>query len=371
MPPLVSALVNTYNHQRFIAQAIQSVLDQDFPADQMEIIVVDDGSTDHTSEIIRPFLPRIRYIHKENGGQVSAFNVGVAESRGEILAFLDGDDWWAPKKISSVVAAFEKNPSIGSVGHAYYEVDENGCILGTMSPTSNTMGLKDFHIAQISYSLRVFLGTSRFAIRRSVLEKTLPVPAELPFFDNFVFSQAAAISGAILLDEPLCYYRLHSRNLYSAGSSSNHGGQRVLWTRYRLLCSLLQYLPRRLSALGIPEENIAAFLGADYLDAERLRLVLTGGKRLDTFRVERAVFRFEYRDPDLGFRLFKSLVLLLTLLVPPRAFYRLREWYAARNLRSFREYIGDSAHAAPLVERRSVELANKSAHSRDAHETLQ
>ena len=90
MPPLVSVLVNTYNHERFIAQALQSVLDQDFPASQMEIIVVDDGFTDSTSQIIQAFLPRIRYIRKDNGGQVSAFNAGVCEARGDIVAFLDG-----------------------------------------------------------------------------------------------------------------------------------------------------------------------------------------------------------------------------------------------------------------------------------------
>ncbi len=97
--PTVSVVVNTYNHERFIAQALQSVLDQTFPADQMEIIVVDDGSTDSTPQIIQTFLPRIRYIRKENGGQVSAFHAGVAEARGDIVAFLDGDDWWAPDKL--------------------------------------------------------------------------------------------------------------------------------------------------------------------------------------------------------------------------------------------------------------------------------
>ncbi len=93
-----SVLIDTYNHERFIEQAIVSVLEQDFPATDREIVVVDDGSTDRTPEIVRKFEPRVRLLRKENGGQASAFNAGIPECQGEIIAFLDGDDWWAPNK---------------------------------------------------------------------------------------------------------------------------------------------------------------------------------------------------------------------------------------------------------------------------------
>src|ERR1700685_3567281 len=124
--PTVTVLVNTYNHERFIARALSSVLEQDFPATKMETIVVDDGSTDRTSEIARSYVPHVRYIRKRNGGQVSAFHTGVTEARGQIVAFLDGDDWWAKNKISRVVAAFNSNPGIAAVGHGYYEVAKKG-----------------------------------------------------------------------------------------------------------------------------------------------------------------------------------------------------------------------------------------------------
>src|ERR1700678_2794924 len=108
--PLISVLIDTYNHERYIEQAIVSVLEQDFPSDDVEILVVDDGSTDKTSSIIRRFVPRVRYLRKENGGQASAFNAAISEARGEIIAFLDGDDWWAKEKLSAVLDAFAKNP---------------------------------------------------------------------------------------------------------------------------------------------------------------------------------------------------------------------------------------------------------------------
>src|SRR6266478_140362 len=104
--PFATALIDTYNHERFIEQAIVSVLEQDFPASETEILVVDDGSTDKTPELVRKFAPRVRLLRKINGGQASAFNAGISEARGEIVAFLDGDDWWAPGKLTAVTKAF-------------------------------------------------------------------------------------------------------------------------------------------------------------------------------------------------------------------------------------------------------------------------
>ena len=350
--PTVTVLVNTYNHERFIAQALSSVLGQDFPSATMETIVVDDGSTDRTSEIARSYVPHVRYIHKTNGGQVSAFHTGVAEARGQIVAFLDGDDWWAKNKISSVVAAFNSNPGIAAVGHGYYEVDENGAIRAEMIPESESrLSLETVDSARLSAPLRIFLGTSRLAMRRNALLRTLPVPSELPFFDTYIFTQAISISGALLLRQRLCYYRLHSRNLYA--SQSNDEARQ--WTRYRLLRGLLKHLPLRLASLGVPTERINALLDFDRLDADRLGLVLEGGNPWDTFRVELADFRLSYSAPDLSYRLFKYFTLVLTLLMPPKAFFHLRDWYAAHGLRSIRESIGGARPRVPEVVRRPVE----------------
>src|SRR3989441_12146669 len=121
-----SVLIDTYNHERFIEQAIVSVLEQDFPASEREIIVVDDGSTDRTLEIVKKFEPQVRLLRKENGGQASAFNAGIPECKGEIIAFLDGDDWWARNKLERVVASMSADLAIGMVGHAIVESFEDG-----------------------------------------------------------------------------------------------------------------------------------------------------------------------------------------------------------------------------------------------------
>src|SRR5882757_6267075 len=122
----VTVLIDTYNHERFIERAITSVLDQDMSLDDVEILVVDDGSTDRTPELVRRFEPRVRYLRKPNGGQASAFNTGIPECRGEIVAFLDGDDWWAPGKLQAVSSTMASDSSIGIVGHGITEVFSDG-----------------------------------------------------------------------------------------------------------------------------------------------------------------------------------------------------------------------------------------------------
>ena len=124
--PLISVLIDTYNHERFIEKAITSVLEQDFPVADREIIVVDDDSGDRTPEIVRQFQTQVRYIRKQNGGQASAFNVGIPECKGEIIAFLDGDDFWLPGKLARVAAVFAGNPGVGLVGHAITELLPDG-----------------------------------------------------------------------------------------------------------------------------------------------------------------------------------------------------------------------------------------------------
>src|SRR5271169_6299905 len=124
--PFVSVLIDTYNHERFIEQAIVSVLEQEFPGSEREIIVVDDGSTDRTPEIVKKFEPRLRLLRKENGGQASAFNVGIPECKGEIVAFLDGDDWWAPTKLVRVTQTMTVDQSVGIVGHGIVNVQRDG-----------------------------------------------------------------------------------------------------------------------------------------------------------------------------------------------------------------------------------------------------
>ncbi len=100
--PFFTVVIDTYNYGQYVEEAVSSVLTQEFPAEEREILVVDDGSTDDTQERLRKFGDAIRYLRKTNGGQASAFNFGFEQARGEIIALLDADDVWLPGKLQSV-----------------------------------------------------------------------------------------------------------------------------------------------------------------------------------------------------------------------------------------------------------------------------
>lgn len=109
----ISVVIPTYNYGRFVAEAIESALGQ--TCSPLEVIVVDDGSTDDTETVVRAFGDRVRYIRQENAGVCAARNRGVAESTGELIAFLDADDIWEPEKLERQLARFAEDPEIGLV----------------------------------------------------------------------------------------------------------------------------------------------------------------------------------------------------------------------------------------------------------------
>lgn len=121
--PKVSVIITNYNYGRFVGSAIESVLSQDY--ENIEIIAVDDGSNDDSRAIIDRYQGRIKPVFKNNGGQASAFNAGVAEATGEILCFLDADDTWKPEKISSIIDKYAEAPW-GLVCHDLDLIDDKG-----------------------------------------------------------------------------------------------------------------------------------------------------------------------------------------------------------------------------------------------------
>ena len=123
--PLLSVVIPAFNVQDFIGPAIESVLSQSFR--DMEVIIVDDGSTDTTSQVIAQFHdPRIRVIHKLNGGLAAARNSGIREARGNYIALLDGDDIWFPGYAESHVVAMESDPHVGITHNYLAYINETG-----------------------------------------------------------------------------------------------------------------------------------------------------------------------------------------------------------------------------------------------------
>jgi glycosyltransferase involved in cell wall biosynthesis len=120
----VSVVIPAYKAARTIGAALDSVLAQTRPAD--EVIVIDDGSPDDTEAVVAPYLGRVRYLRKENGGVASARNLGLEETSGELVALLDADDWWEPAKLERQLAILTAHPEVGLVAGRAIVRDSDG-----------------------------------------------------------------------------------------------------------------------------------------------------------------------------------------------------------------------------------------------------
>lgn len=348
--PFVSVLIDTYNHERFIEEAIVSALEQEFPASDREIIVVDDGSTDRTPEIVHKFEPHVRLLRKENGGQASAFNAGIPECRGEIVAFLDGDDWWEKSKLSVVARELSAHPEIGTIGHGLYEVDESGKRLASNMPDRvYETCLKDAQEAKEFIPLRSFLGTSRLTVRRPILQLVTPLPEALRVeADEFLATHATALGGAKVLEQPLTNYRFHSGNLYQFSEWNEEKAKR----KFESLACILRDLPPQLLAAGVSTQVVEILRAPVSIDAERLRLSLGHGWSWESVKAERAAYREVLRRSPQTYKLFHFLVLSIAAVLPPKTFYGLRRWYTARGLALWRHKVARVAPEPSLAVRK-------------------
>ncbi len=251
--PLVSVVIDTYNYGRYIEEAVGSVLAQDFPAEEREILVVDDGSTDDTQERLRQFGDSIRYLQKANGGQASAFNFGFEQARGEIVALLDADDLWLPGKLRRVCETLEKNVDAGMVYHRVYlwrggsELSEDTYFV----PVSGRV--PENRAALLRYPM---VGTSCLAFRRTALEKLLPIPEALQSqADAYLTALIIFVAPVAALPEFLGRYRIHGANLFQTNvdGMSHSRVEHRLAMRSVLLAEIQNWLGRYGYDLASPE----------------------------------------------------------------------------------------------------------------------
>jgi glycosyltransferase involved in cell wall biosynthesis len=241
--PLVSIVINNYNYDRFLAEAIDSALGQTYSP--VEVVVVDDGSVDHSHEIISGYGDRIISVLQQNAGQASAFNTGIENSRGELVFFLDADDVFLPTKIAEMVELLSKlsaeTPDI-MISNYVETIDEKGelieiGILDTLSAScswhylSEIRGKKnkliDGGLTRLStpeqayqfaakYRFIPYLGmpTSGFGMTRSLVDKVFPIPCKSVRIsaDDFVVKAASVLGSVYLTDQVLTRYRIHGKN---------------------------------------------------------------------------------------------------------------------------------------------------------------
>lgn len=222
-PPLVTVIIPTYNYGQYICEAIDSVLASNFPQDEIEIIVVDDGSTDDTTDKVKVYGERIRYVWQDNQGKALATGAGIDCAQGKYLFNLDADDYFLPEKIRQVVSIFDTDDEILHVGHP-------ALCWNTVSGTKQREPLPNRLIGRRMNGREVLLdfykkrilfgGGSTFAARTKAL-KLYAVPKEVDMYiDEYLILMTLNKGSSYFIEQPLSVWRIHDENF--SGLSAGH-----------------------------------------------------------------------------------------------------------------------------------------------------
>ncbi|MEZ2239030.1 glycosyltransferase [Microcoleus sp.] len=210
--PEVSVIIPAYNGDRYIVQAVESVLNQTYT--NWEIIVIDDGSQDETHQVLHPYLDKINYIYQQNQGVAAARNRACELAQGEFLAFLDADDYFLPSKLEKQLACFDADPALDMVQTGWFIVDETGQNISDIQPWLQTpkLDLKSFIIYKC-------VRPSAMMVRRKWWEYLGGFDSHFPLAEDLDFALRLTLKGgkAVWLEEILTCYRQHSFSLMSSG----------------------------------------------------------------------------------------------------------------------------------------------------------
>jgi len=212
--PLVSIIISNYNYGRYLAEAIDSALNQDYSP--IEVLVVDDGSTDESRGIIEGYGDRIIAIMKENGGQGTCFNVGFERSLGEIIIFLDSDDFLFPNAVSRIAERM-RNPAVSKCNGYLEIVDGDSVPTGRRLPDqlSPSGHYKELVLA---YGPGIYVScfTSGNAWKRSFLSQVIPIPITNRHMgsDGYLTAVDALFGDIETIEETIGGYRIHGSNFF-------------------------------------------------------------------------------------------------------------------------------------------------------------
>ena len=206
--PRVSVIIPAYNGDKYIVQAVESVINQTYK--NWEIIIIDDGSTDNTQEVLKPYFDQIRYIPQKNQGVAAARNCGIREAKGELIAFLDQDDFFFPDKLAAQVALFDTQTSLGIVNSGWQIVDEKGETIFDVTPWKYLPKLN-----LETWLVYMPLLPSAMMFSKHWLEKVGGFDSQYDSVDDADLILRLALSGceADWLKEVTVAYRQHGQNV--------------------------------------------------------------------------------------------------------------------------------------------------------------
>jgi glycosyltransferase involved in cell wall biosynthesis len=316
--PVFSVVIDNYNYAEYLEEALESVFGQSFPQEDVEIIVVDDGSTDDSRERIRRYADRVICICRENGGQASAFNVGIAEAKGDIVAFLDADDYWHPDKLRSIAREFERSERVDFVYHFMNVVDSRHKIVDRYvypDPFSRGTGGpgRRYLDSYLAGRLPWFSPTSGMAVKAGCLKDIGPLPEDLRIGGDLYLHYILPfyMRDLSLIKEPLGYYRLHEENLSGGNLLTKEKVEREI----RMLSFIGAHVERVSAEMGLDSSLLKIRLGSVVRTYEILGEIMSGHRAaavrdilsFDAFLPEDRVFH----------RLVKKMVLITYVILPP------------------------------------------------------
>src|SRR5271165_3851874 len=245
----VTALIPTYNCERYICDAVDSVLAQTYPVH--EVIVVDDGSTDNTREVLASYGNRIRYIPQVNAGPPAARNNGMAHATGDLIALLDSDDLWTPEKLGKQMNFLEQHPDCGLVYTDMKTFDETGIIEESVKISRN-LTLPSGRIFPQLFAETLFQ-TSAVLIRKSCIDAVGGFDTSLRMGDDYEFFLRIARHYELgYVDEPLVLYRQHPTQGTRTWGKQLQGG--VPW-EFLVLKTIVDAHPAMIAELGKAQVN--------------------------------------------------------------------------------------------------------------------
>lgn len=328
----VSVIIPTYNYASFLGEAVQSVLDQTYT--DFEIVIIDDGSTDNTRDVVGNFQDsRIRYIYQENRGLSAAENAGIKASRGRYIALLGADDIWLPQNLEPKVKLLDTRPEIALVcSDAYYFDSDTGYILGKLWREKPFYDWCDPQRA-VKYPLKELLYRGCFIqpmtalVRREAFDEVGLFDESLKTFDDWdMFARIVRRYPIDVVDSPLVKIRRHGDNM-STSDEKMYPGEYIV-------------LRKALRTYSLSGEEIKLVKNRQKLLAPNLLRYGRNAVRSGKISEGRKALIYSLRLKPLALRPYVHLALSV---LGPRGVLRIRTW---KNwLFSFRHRPSYQAHS--------------------------
>ena len=268
IPPMVSIVINNYNYEQFLQTAIDSALSQTYA--NIEVIVVDDASTDGSCQLIEAYGDRvIPILHKQNGKQGGAFNSGFDKCQGDIVLFLDADDYLYPNAIAQIAQAWV--PDLAKIHYRLDVVDSNGNLRGYSYPQGGQLEQGNLRSSILNVGTYKGVPTSGNAISRSALEQVMPIPDEFNMTADDYLSVLIPLYGAVsAIETPLGAYRIHDSNQWAMSKVTSERFHRFI-RHDQQRCKLLKEKGEALG-LSVPSDLETRFFGRSWSRLSSLKL---------------------------------------------------------------------------------------------------